>query len=69
MPSCPWLLVEPQFNLSVPSSVNLTEWTLKSVIQHSANVDESVLLFKRISLPVQESVPMETAAPDAAENK
>lgn len=69
MPSCPWLLVEPQFNLSVPSSVNLTEWTLKSVIQHSANVDESVLLFKRISPPVQESVPMETAAPDATENK
>ena len=47
MPTCPWLLVEHQFNLSVPSGVDLTVWTLQDVIQHSANAGESVLLFKR----------------------
>jgi 4-amino-4-deoxy-L-arabinose transferase-like glycosyltransferase len=46
-PSCPWLLVEPQFDLSAPAGVDLTVWSLQDVIQHSANAGESVLLFKQ----------------------
>ncbi len=45
--SCAWLLLEPNADLSVPDSVDLTVWTLQDVIHHSANSGESVLLFKR----------------------
>jgi hypothetical protein len=46
-PTCPWLLVEPLPDLSVPDSVDLTVWTLQGFIQHAANAGESVLLFKQ----------------------
>ena len=46
-PGCAWLLVEPQPNLAVPNNVDMTLWTLQAAVQHSANADESVLLFKR----------------------
>lgn len=52
-PTCPWLLVEPQSDLSVPNSVDLTAWTLQDVIQHAANAGESVLLFKQKQAPEQ----------------
>jgi hypothetical protein len=46
-PICPWLLVEPKTNLSIPVAVDLTRWELQDVIHHAANAGESVLLFKQ----------------------
>jgi hypothetical protein len=46
-PTCPWLLVEPQSDLAIPTGVDLTVWNLQEVIHHSANAGEAVLLFKQ----------------------
>jgi 4-amino-4-deoxy-L-arabinose transferase-like glycosyltransferase len=46
-PTCPWLLVEPKSDLSVPKEVDLTLWQLQHILHHAANAGESVLLFKQ----------------------
>ena len=46
-PACPWLLVEPLPDMSAPVGVDASVWTLQGVIQHPANIGESVLLFKQ----------------------
>ncbi len=46
-PSCPWLLVEPQSDLSAPSTVNTSQWILHETVRHPVDRAESVLLFKR----------------------
>lgn len=46
-PTCPWLLVEPTIDQSVPSSVDTKVWMLQSLIQHPAYAGESLLLFKQ----------------------
>ena len=69
LPSCPWLLVKPQFSLSVPNGLNLAAWTLKNKIQHSVNADESVLLFKQNSSLTQDPAQPEPDEPGASENR
>jgi hypothetical protein len=46
-PTCPWLLVEPKSDLSIPKEVDITLWELQDIIHHAANAGESVLLFKQ----------------------
>lgn len=46
-PVCPWLLVEPNADLSPPAHDKLLAWTLLATIQHPANASESVLLYRR----------------------
>jgi 4-amino-4-deoxy-L-arabinose transferase-like glycosyltransferase len=46
-PTCPWLLVEPRTDSSLPKEADLTQWELMDVIHHAANAGESVLLFKQ----------------------
>jgi 4-amino-4-deoxy-L-arabinose transferase-like glycosyltransferase len=46
-PRCPWLLVEPGPNMSVPGSVDAEQWALKASIRHPVDAGESVLLFHR----------------------
>lgn len=66
-PSCPWLLVEPQNNLSVPVGVDQAAWTLQDAIQHSANAGESVLLFKRNGALTPRPILPAHGEPDAPE--
>jgi len=52
-PTCPWLLVEPRTDLTVPKEVDQTRWELQDIIHHAANAGESVLLFKQKPQPSQ----------------
>jgi hypothetical protein len=47
VPLCPWLLVEPLPDMSVPALVDTSAWKLQALLQHPANRGESVLLFKQ----------------------
>jgi hypothetical protein len=44
---CAWLLVEPQADMSAPSTVDTSRWMLHETIRHPVDRSESVLLFKR----------------------
>ena len=44
---CPWLLAEPNPDLSVPTQVDLSQWVLQDTIRHPVDHTENVLLFKR----------------------
>ncbi|MFZ2306387.1 MAG: hypothetical protein WAW73_18275 [Rhodoferax sp.] len=46
-PACPWLLVEPLADASIPSSVDTALWTLQGTVQHPASGGESVLLYRK----------------------
>ena len=46
-PTCLWLLVEPQPDMSAPPGIDASAWSLQNVIQHPANSGESVLLYKQ----------------------
>lgn len=46
-PHCPWLLAEPNPDMSPPDRVNLAQWALHDTIRHPVDSAESVLLFKR----------------------
>ncbi len=46
-PACPWLLVEPLADASIPSSVDAALWTLQGTVQHPASGGESVLLYRK----------------------
>ncbi len=47
MPSCPWLLAEPEPDLSAPPAINLNHWEQTALIAHPVDRGETVLLFKR----------------------
>ncbi len=53
-PICPWLLVEPRTDFSIPIEVDITRWELQDVIHHAANAGESVLLFKQRQAPLKD---------------
>jgi len=44
---CPWLLVEPQTDLTAPANVDLSVWRLQAALRHPASGGETVLLFRR----------------------
>ncbi|MCF8210710.1 MAG: hypothetical protein K9K38_15110 [Rhodoferax sp.] len=44
---CPWLLSEPGPEMSQPSTINRSLWTLEATLLHPADTAESLLLFKR----------------------
>lgn len=46
-PQCPWLLVEPNPDLSTPDAVDQNEWVLQDTIHHPVDHAETVLLFRR----------------------
>jgi len=61
--NCPWLLVEPLPDQSIPANLEASVWTQPVLIQHPANRGESVLLFKR-SVPTANEA-NEDLAPEA----
>lgn len=46
-PVCPWLLAEPEPDMSVPSAVNQTKWEQTALITHPVDRGETLLVFKR----------------------
>jgi 4-amino-4-deoxy-L-arabinose transferase-like glycosyltransferase len=46
-PVCPWLLAEPNPDMSAPEPINQALWQLQDVVRHPADRDEIVMLFKR----------------------
>ncbi len=46
-PVCPWLLVEPLPDLSMPPGINTAQWNLHSTLQHPVSGGESLLLFRQ----------------------
>jgi 4-amino-4-deoxy-L-arabinose transferase-like glycosyltransferase len=67
-PTCLWLLVEPQTDLSVPKGADLTHWELLDMIHHAANAGESVLLFKQKQPLYQDSMLQTPDAPERSES-
>ena len=45
--TCPWLIAEPQADLSAPPEVDPLRWTLQAAVHHPTDGNETVLLFKR----------------------
>ena len=45
--ACPWLVAEPAQDLSVPSSLDSTQWDLLAQERHPADGNETVLIFRR----------------------
>jgi 4-amino-4-deoxy-L-arabinose transferase-like glycosyltransferase len=46
-PACPWLLVEPLADATIPSGVDGALWALQGTVQHPASGGESVLLYRK----------------------
>lgn len=47
LPTCPWLIVDADAQLSLSDSVNLKNWTFQTSVRRPTDKDEDVLLFKR----------------------
>jgi 4-amino-4-deoxy-L-arabinose transferase-like glycosyltransferase len=46
-PICPWLIAEPDYDLSVPPQVDLKHWSPLAQVRHPADGNETVLIFRR----------------------
>lgn len=46
-PVCPWLLAEPDLDMSIPQMIDLSRWDLVARVNHPVARDETVLIFKR----------------------
>jgi 4-amino-4-deoxy-L-arabinose transferase-like glycosyltransferase len=46
-PTCPWLLAESGSDMSAPTSIDSTQWTMVIPINHPTDGNQSVLIFKR----------------------
>ena len=44
---CPWLLAEPEADMSTPKAIRSTQWSKKALLAHPVDQGETVLLFKR----------------------
>jgi hypothetical protein len=47
VPVCPWLLSEPEADMSAPPTINLRYWEQAALIAHPVDRDATVLLFRR----------------------
>jgi hypothetical protein len=46
-PVCPWLLADPEADLSTPIQVNPSQWEQTALVIHPVDRNETVLVFKR----------------------
>ena len=46
-PKCPWLLAEPNPDMSAPMDVDLSQWHKVALVVHPVDQGETVLVFKR----------------------
>jgi 4-amino-4-deoxy-L-arabinose transferase-like glycosyltransferase len=44
---CPWLMAEPGEGMSIPSRVDITQWSLLAQVRHPADGNQTVLLFRQ----------------------
>lgn len=45
--ACPWLLAEPEADMSAPAAINTTQWEQTALLAHPVDLSETVLVFKR----------------------
>lgn len=49
--SCPWLIVDKNAVKTLPTSVDLTQWTLHSLMRHPADRNENLQIYQRTANP------------------
>lgn len=49
--SCPWLIVDKNAVKTLPTSIDLTQWTLHSLMRHPADRNENLQIYQRTANP------------------